>query len=1281
MPDCCRMPSIAALAVSFSIVCILWAGPSQGAPNRLIYSGELTENGQPVEPAEYEMRFRIYESESEETVLWDSGAVTVSTGAGGQFSTHLEPFANPTSRDALMAAEAWWLAIEIDGDVLDGRQPIAPAPATLAALEADRALDATMLQGRTPEQMLEVFECRSDQLIQRGAEAWQCVDSADVGPQAYAWSDVDDRPAALDNLVDTVCPAETPVLLRSGDEWTCAPIADVLRLESGGGLSFGQGENAGALTLTSEGCEPGWVMARNAADDAWACTANIGLTGDELRVIVSAQVDEQTFTWAELQDRPEDLIDGDADSLAAMECPSDAHLLLRRGDEWICGPVTDALAVESGGGLSLGQAEQAGTLAITSEGCEPGWVLTRNAENDAWGCAASAGLAHDNVRGIVSAEMAPISVEIDGLAGQIEGHSHEGTASEETLLAHTEATTNVHGLADTAALLTPSSSLDAERITQGTLSPDYFSAFADLTAENRVGRGEGQLAPGDHDHGFESIDAYADLQTDGRIGAGAEQVAPGIHAHGVDDIDAFADLEADGHIGAGPGQLAPGSHLHNAEDIDAFADLQTDGRIGAGAEQVAPGRHAHGADDIDAYLDLQISGRLGAGAQQIATGEHGHDDRYARADDGVVDTLVEMASRCAEGDLVRFGNGGWVCVAPDDPIPPDPGPGPCREAVAAPQGTGANVLDYIHPDHHAAIRDKTQGAIEPPVDFGPCIQAAIDAVSNARDKTVIFPAGTYTMGQTLTLPSGIRLSGTGLSPEGNDSGASMLLAIAQGERLDAMMEMDAVEFIQIEGLTINGGSDPGQARAGIAFDHANHVQIRNNHFINFFDEDAAIYGGGGQYMTIEENVFNVDGFAIDSLSSYVNPQAGYGIGVGTIASNEIFSAHGIRIVGIIDILQNHFDGRMDAVAMVNIQGEVSSNVNITDNYFDLAAGATRLKAIRVSQANGTITGNRIIGDNAHSHDEIMPREESASRNCEDETVAIDAGWDGPVDDRDFNYIGAFEISGNTIAHWDCGITHYIAVVNNPASSFTNNVFMGVLKPLPGVFSSLMPYDPGASDTQDNSSVFAAVPGGGMQFRNTAIVPTAVPIASGSTTIDLSRGNTFHMLGPVEPDPQPVMITTVMHQHSMGGHFFTMHFPDGNVTLKHGLFRLAARRHFTPPAGSTLHFVVGHDEQITEVGNSTLTLGLQKQVTLEVEPLAAGETVEHSIDFLGAEPTYTAIHASSAQPPVAGIIYDAFAIATDRVTIRITNIGHPSQDPVNPPFPPSLWKITGTRCPP
>lgn len=88
------------------------------------------------------------------------------------------------------------------------------------------------------------------------------------------------------------------------------------------------------------------------------------------------------------------------------------------------------------------------------------------------------------------------------------------------------------------------SSLDAEAITSGSLSTDRFSAYADLTAEDRIGASASGLAIGDHFHASTSastitsgtlstdrFSAYGDLVVEDRIGASASGLAIGTHTH------------------------------------------------------------------------------------------------------------------------------------------------------------------------------------------------------------------------------------------------------------------------------------------------------------------------------------------------------------------------------------------------------------------------------------------------------------------------------------------------------------------------------------------------------------------------------------------------------------------------------------------------------------------------------------------------------------------------------------------------------------------------------
>jgi hypothetical protein len=106
--------------------------------------------------------------------------------------------------------------------------------------------------------------------------------------------------------------------------------------------------------------------------------------------------------------------------------------------------------------------------------------------------------------------------------------------------------------------------LNAAKLT-GTVDPARFSAYADLTAETKIGTGAAQVAAGDHNH--------------------AGVYAPTSHSHGNADITAL-----DG------GKISTGTI--STDRYSAYADLGAESKIGTGAAQVAAGNHAHTATDI-----------------------------------------------------------------------------------------------------------------------------------------------------------------------------------------------------------------------------------------------------------------------------------------------------------------------------------------------------------------------------------------------------------------------------------------------------------------------------------------------------------------------------------------------------------------------------------------------------------------------------------------------------------------------------------------------------------
>lgn len=140
---------------------------------------------------------------------------------------------------------------------------------------------------------------------------------------------------------------------------------------------------------------------------------------------------------------------------------------------------------------------------------------------------------------------------------------------------------------------------NASAINAGALSTDRFSAYADLTAEAKIGAAAGQVAAGDHTH-----DA-------GAITSGALA---------TDRFSAYSDLAAEGNIGEAAGQVAAGNHTHTGATIVngslAAADLAdgsvTSAKIADG--NVTTADLAANSVDGSKVIDLSI------GAADLATG-------------------------------------------------------------------------------------------------------------------------------------------------------------------------------------------------------------------------------------------------------------------------------------------------------------------------------------------------------------------------------------------------------------------------------------------------------------------------------------------------------------------------------------------------------------------------------------------------------------------------------------------------------------------------------------
>ncbi|HIC89333.1 MAG TPA: hypothetical protein EYP04_08005, partial [Anaerolineae bacterium] len=159
---------------------------------------------------------------------------------------------------------------------------------------------------------------------------------------------------------------------------------------------------------------------------------------------------------------------------------------------------------------------------------------------------------------------------------------------------------------------------DAADITAGTLSTGRFSALDDLEAEGAIGLGNGQVAPGNHDHDERY---YTKDDTDNRF--------VNDNAGEVDNADV-----ADGALSAEKIEGRAWTSMNDGANSGLDADLLD----GLQADAFAATAHTHDAADItsgmlstdrfSAYDDLAAEGMIGMGEGQVAPGNHNHDDRY-----------------------------------------------------------------------------------------------------------------------------------------------------------------------------------------------------------------------------------------------------------------------------------------------------------------------------------------------------------------------------------------------------------------------------------------------------------------------------------------------------------------------------------------------------------------------------------------------------------------------------------------------------------------------------
>lgn len=139
----------------------------------------------------------------------------------------------------------------------------------------------------------------------------------------------------------------------------------------------------------------------------------------------------------------------------------------------------------------------------------------------------------------------------------------------------------------------------ATDITSGTLSTDRYSAYADLTAEAKLGTASDQVAIGNHNH-----DGTYSL-----LG----------HTHTGYILDAYDDLNSDGDIGTGAAQVAAGNHNHSStyQPLEATLTDIADGTIAENLVNTANPWAANEITEADPTLTNDATVTVGSGSENV----------------------------------------------------------------------------------------------------------------------------------------------------------------------------------------------------------------------------------------------------------------------------------------------------------------------------------------------------------------------------------------------------------------------------------------------------------------------------------------------------------------------------------------------------------------------------------------------------------------------------------------------------------------------------------------
>ncbi len=338
------------------------------------------------------------------------------------------------------------------------------------------------------------LSCTIGQVAKKSADGWSCSDDTDTDTkltEAEVDDMVSDNGYALSSNLATVA--------------TSGSFADLKNIPTG--LSDGDNDTLGGLSCTTgqvaKKSSGGWICSEDTDTDTKLTEAEVDAMVDDNGYALSSKLATvaTSGSFADLQDVPTGLSDGDNDTLGGLSCTV-GQVAKKSADGWSCSEDTDTDTklteaevddMVSDNGYAADTHNHDGDYAASTHAHSTTDLTSGTLSTSRY--SAYDDLTTESKIGTASTQVAAGNHNHDS-AYAATSHNHDGSYA---------TSTHAHSATD---------------ITSGTLSTSRYSAYSDLAAESKIGTASTQVAAGDHNHTSTYVDVSGDTMQGNLILAG-----------------------------------------------------------------------------------------------------------------------------------------------------------------------------------------------------------------------------------------------------------------------------------------------------------------------------------------------------------------------------------------------------------------------------------------------------------------------------------------------------------------------------------------------------------------------------------------------------------------------------------------------------------------------------------------------------------------------------------------------------------------------------------------